>query len=99
MKRPNLNNRICLALAIAVGLILLFPGEQFARVGGGHSYGGGGSGGGDGGGGLFWLVFQGVRFLLYLTIEYPVIGIPLDLIVFGVVIVYFVRRGRTTTSA
>src|SRR6266498_859164 len=99
MKRPSLNNRICLAIAMAVGLILLLPMEQFARVGGGHSYGGGGSGGGGDGGGLFWLIFQAVRFLLYITIEYPVIGIPLDLIVIGGVIVYFVRRGRTTTTA
>src|SRR3984893_7303638 len=84
-----------------IGLGALFlPVEVFARVGGGQSYGGGsGSGGGDGGGAIVWILFHGVRLLLYLTIEYPVIGIPLDIIVIVGLIYYFMRRGSPTTEA
>jgi len=84
---------------ITMGALFL-PVEVFARVGGGQSYGGGsGSGGGDGGGAIVWILFQVVRLLLYLTIEYPVIGIPLDIIVIAGVIYYFMRRGSPTTQA
>jgi len=87
-----------------VTLACLFLSEEAsARVGGGQSYGGGsGGGGGDGAAGaIIWLIFQIFRILIYLTIEYPVIGIPLDIIVIGGVIYYFVRRSRRTepTSA
>ena len=84
-----------------IGLGALFlPVEVFARVGGGQSYGGGsGSGGGGGGGAIVWILFQVVRLLLYLTIEYPLIGIPLDIIVIAGVIYYFMRRGSPTTQA
>lgn len=71
--------------------------EVLARVGGGQSYGGGGGSGGSGGGGggaIIWLIIQIVRALLYLTIEYPVIGIPIDIIVIGGVIYYFARKTR-----
>src|SRR5215471_8101141 len=82
----------------ATAILLLMAGasvEVLARVGGGQSYGGGGShGGGGGGGALIWLVFQLVRLLIYLTIEYPVVGIPLDLIVISLVVLYVVRRNR-----
>lgn len=60
------------------------------RVGGGESYSGGGSsgggsGGGDGGGGeLLYYLF---RFLLWLTVEYPAIGIPVD-----IVVIYFLFK-------
>ena len=63
----------------AIWLVLLAfapAAEALARVGGGSSYGGGG---GDGGG-LFYLVYLIFRVLLWLTIEYPAIGIPLDII-------------------
>ena len=84
--------RVCGALAV----LLLLAIETFGRVGGGQSYGGGGGGGGDGAAGaIIWLVFQLFRMLLYLTIEYPLIGIPLDIIVFaGVVYFFWRRRGR-----
>jgi hypothetical protein len=79
--------------------VCLFSSGALARVGGGQSYGGGGGNGGDGdGGALIWLVFQVVRLLVYLTIEFPVIGIPLDLIVIIAVIYFFVRRSRNKTQ-
>ncbi len=68
---------------LALAGVLLLPLEMFARVGGGQSYGGGGGhgSGGGGGGAILWLVFQLMRLLVYLTIEYPIIGIPLDVII------------------
>src|SRR5215475_7476509 len=74
---------------VIAGVVLLAP-EVLARVGGGQSYGGGsrggGSGGGDGAGALVYLIF---RFLLWLTIEHPAIGIPVDIIVIIGVIYWF----------
>ena len=85
------------------GWLLLVPIDVAARVGGGHSYGGGGrsggggSGGGGDGGAIAWLIFEAIRLLVYLTVEYPAIGIPLDIIVvLGVV--YFFKRRRSTVS-
>jgi ribosomal protein L37AE/L43A len=74
----------------------------FARVGGGDSYGGGssssgsgsgssGGGGSDGSGELIWLA---VRFLFWLTIEHPVIGIPVDIIVIAFVVRWLRNRER-----
>ena len=91
---------------LLAGLTLLTPLSVLARVGGGQGYGGGGGSGGDGdgAGAVIYLLFQIVRLLVYLTIEYPIIGMPLDIIVIGGVIFFFVRRGRsrpqsfTTTS-
>ena len=96
-------NRLLLTRALSAGAVvitLLLPAEGLARVGGGQSYGGGGHGGGGGGGAgaIIWLIFQLVRLLLFLTIEYPIIGIPLDLIVIGGIVFYFFRRNRTTES-
>jgi hypothetical protein len=82
-------------------LLAVFCLEVGARVGGGQSYGGGGNGGsgGDGAAGaIIWIVFQFVRILFYLTIEYPLIGIPLDLVVVGAVIYFFSRRGKGKSS-
>ena len=72
-------------------LSLLVAVEVLARVGGGESYSGGGgsSGGGDGGGDLVYLVF---RFLVWLTIEQPAIGIPVDIAVIVFVIAWWRRR-------
>lgn len=89
-----------LVVVAAFGSLLMLPIEIAARVGGGQSYGGGSSGGGDGddaGGAIIWLIFELVRLLLYLTIEYPAVGIPLDIIVIGGVI-YFFKRKSTTVS-
>lgn len=88
-----------LLLAGAVACLALSPLEVLARVGGGQSYGGGssgGGGGGDGAGAIIWLIFQVFRLLIYLTIEYPVVGIPLDILVACGVAYYFVRRARRT---
>src|SRR6266851_8984848 len=88
-------------LATQLGGLFLLPAEVFGRVGGGQSYGGGG-GHGDGGGGagaIIWLLFQFVRLLVYLTIEDPVIGIPLDIIIMAAIIFYFVKRHRTGSQA
>ena len=81
-------------------LLLVMADEAYARVGGGQSYGKGGGSGGDGdSGALIWLVFQAFRFLVYLTIEYPVIGIPLDILVACGVAYYFVRRARRKSDS
>ena len=40
------------------------------------------------------MIFQLFRLLLYLTIEYPMIGIPLDILVGCGVVYYLVRRVR-----
>jgi inner membrane protein import complex subunit Tim44-like protein len=100
-RHPKLNS-LCLIFALcgAMFLLLEFPNDALARVGGGHSYGGGGNhGSGDGAGGaIIWLAFQAVRLLLYLTIEYPVIGIPLDLLVVGSVIYFFSRSKKSKGS-
>src|SRR6185503_3076631 len=81
--------RTALIVAAVIVLVALAV-DVFGRVGGGHSYGGGSrggsrggsSGGGSGdGGALIWLIFEAIRLLLYLTINYPLIGIPLDIVV------------------
>ena len=74
-------------VGLAVVCALLVGDEAAARVGGGQSFGGGsssgggrsgGSGGGDGD--LIW-------FLIWLCLEHPMIGIPVTLVVVGVVVV------------
>jgi hypothetical protein len=83
--------------AVACALLLLVPIEAIARVGGGQSYGGkgGGSGGGGGDGGAIIAV---VRLLIYLTIEYPAVGIPVDIAVIGFVVWRFARKGSQTAE-
>ena len=83
-----------------MSVCLLLTGEALARVGGGQGYGGGGgNGGGDGdGGAIIWLIFELIRLLVYLTIEYPIIGIPLDIIVIAAVIWFFVFRKSKSPS-
>jgi len=72
--------------------------DVYARVGGGQSYGGGGGHGGGGGGGAGALVYLLVRFLLWLTIEHPVIGIPVDIIVIAIVIYWFAKPSKKSVS-
>src|SRR5436190_1939560 len=97
---PIANCRLT-ARFVAAGLVLLtvalFATEALARVGGGGSYGGGGGSGG-GGGGAGALVYLLVRFLLWLTIEHPVVGIPVDIIVIALVIFWFMRPSRRSVS-
>jgi ribosomal protein L37AE/L43A len=80
--------------ALLLLLSLAVAAEVLARVGGGESYSGGGSssgggGGGGGGGELLYLVF---RMLLWLTLEHPAIGIPVDLVVVAGVVMWMRRR-------
>src|SRR6266704_4732852 len=95
----NLRLKRCLILGSVIVLgAALFAANAWARVGGGQSYGGGGSHGG-GGGGAGALIYLLIRFLLWLTIEHPVIGIPVDIIVIGVVIYWFTRPSKKTVGA
>src|SRR5256886_16073967 len=94
MNQRTLSN---LRKAVAIGgvafLTAALAADVFARVGGGQSYGGGGGHGG-GGGGAGALVYLLVRFLLWLTIEHPVIGIPVDIIVIAAVIYWFAKPSQ-----
>src|SRR5438046_7606426 len=94
----RLTSRILAAIVFAVGASA-FAVEAFARVGGGQSYGGGGHGGGGGGGGIGALVYLLIRFLLWLTIEHPVIGIPVDIIVVILIILWFARSAKKTITS
>src|SRR5258706_7402136 len=70
----------------------------FLRGGGGGGWSGGGGAGGGGGGGAGALIYLLIRFLLWLTIEHPVIVIPVDIIVIGLVIYWFARPTRQSIS-
>src|SRR5213080_1836260 len=100
MNQRTLSN---LRKAVAIGVVTLLTAalaaDVFARVGGGGSYGGGGGHGGGGGGGAGALIYLLIRFLLWLTIEHPVVGIPVDIIVIGVVIYWFTRPSKKTVGA
>jgi endogenous inhibitor of DNA gyrase (YacG/DUF329 family) len=74
----------------------MFPLEAFARVGGGSSYGGGGGHGGSGGDG--GAIIGIVRILLWLTIEYPAVGVPLDVVVVGYVVYRLGWGGRKASE-
>ena len=98
---PIANCRLIAALLIMVLAIfssVFLATEVFARVGGGQSYGGGGSGGSGGGSGAGALVYLLVRFLLWLTIEHPIIGIPVDIIVIALVIYWFAKPSKKSVS-
>lgn len=83
-------------LIAAAAVFLVMPVEVLARVGGGGSYsGGGGSGGGGGGGGAILAV---VRMLIWLTVEYPAVGVPVDIIVVGCVVYRLVRSGKKASE-
>jgi Tim44-like domain len=88
-------------VALSFSFLLLVPIDILARVGGGQSYGGGrsgGSGGSDDGGAIAWLIFELIRLLVYLTIEYPVIGIPLDILFVTGIVVFFYHRKKQSVS-
>src|SRR5437660_11728379 len=83
MNQRTLSNlRKAEAVGVAICLTAVFAADVFARVGGGGSYGGGGGHGG-GGGGARALIYLLIRFLLWLTIEHPVIAIPVNIMVSG----------------
>lgn len=79
------------ARAVAV-LLTIFPLEVLGRVGGGGSYSGGGGHGGSGGGGGGAIIGV-VRLLVWLTVEYPAVGVPIDIAVVGFVVFRIVKRG------
>src|SRR6185295_9863991 len=85
---------------VAVGFAALLASEAWARVGGGGSYGSGGGGGGGGSAGaLIYLLFQILRLLVWLTIEYPYIGIPLDILLVGALFWWlFIRKEKSAPS-
>jgi hypothetical protein len=78
--------------------LILFPLEALARVGGGHSYGGGGGHGGSGGGGGGGAIIGIVRILVWLTVEYPAVGVPVDIVVVGFVVYRFARGGKKASE-
>ncbi len=94
MPRRRLRPLLLVLLLVGSGLLFASP-DLLARVGGGESYSGGGSsssgGGGSSDGGGAELLYYLFRFLLWLTIEYPAIGIPVDIVVL-IVIVRWLRR-------
>jgi hypothetical protein len=94
---PNANcrlkGRILFAFLIVIGGVLMAS-DAWARVGGGQGYGGGGGSGGGGGGGAGALIYLFIRFLIWLTFEHPVIGIPVDIIVIGAVVYWFTRSSK-----
>jgi hypothetical protein len=87
---------VAITVAVWLALLAFAPfSEALARVGGGSSYGGGSGGGGGGDGdGLFYLIYLIFRLLLWLTIEYPAVGIPLDIIFIIVVAYYFLKSDK-----
>src|SRR6266403_1714579 len=87
-----------IAVCATMCAVVFLATETFARVGGGQSYGGGGGSGSGGGGGGGALVYLIVRLLLWLTIEHPVIGIPIDIIVIGSVIYWFAKPSKKSVS-
>ena len=87
-----------LSLAAVAACLVLFPLEVLARVGGGSSYGGGG-GSHDGGSGDGGAIIGVVRLLIYLTVEYPAVGIPVDIVVIVFVVYRLVKRGSKTAEA
>src|SRR6185295_7093907 len=86
-------------MAGAVAVCFAVAGEVLARVGGGHSYGGGGRGGSGGGGGDGGAIIGVVRMLLWLTIEYPAVGVPLDIGIVVFVVYRLARRGSKAAEA
>jgi predicted lipid-binding transport protein (Tim44 family) len=95
-----------LAALAALATILLVTAVAGARPGGGSSFGGsrggssggssGSSGGGGGGGDCTWAI-EIIVFLAQLTIEHPVVGIPLDITL--IVAIWWGIRQNTTTKA
>src|SRR2546423_11770664 len=80
-RRIGLRSAWHLTVLVVSGLtVLALAMDVYARVGGGQSYGGGGGHGGGGGGArapgylLIW-------FLLLLTLEHSLVGIPVGIIV------------------
>ncbi|HVT05606.1 MAG TPA: Tim44-like domain-containing protein [Thermoanaerobaculia bacterium] len=94
-----MKRRPWLAALLLLVISATFAVTATARVGGGQSYGGGsssggGSGGGGGGGEIIFYLF---RFLFWLTFHFPLIGIPVDIVVIYAVYRYLNRQGGSST--
>jgi hypothetical protein len=100
-RNTNFPIRLLLRTALVAGAVavcLAVAGDVLARVGGGQSYGGGGSSGGGGGGGGGAIIGV-VRMLVWLTVEYPAVGVPVDIAVIGFVVYRFARGGSKGAEA
>jgi predicted lipid-binding transport protein (Tim44 family) len=84
-------------VALLAAACALYAASVAARPGGGQSFGGRG-GGGKGGSGGGECAIDIVLFLLELTIEHPAVGIPIDLVVVGVVVIAMLQKGHKETS-
>src|SRR5688572_19442073 len=98
-RRASFSTHIVVVAGVVCAVLLalaVFAPETLARVGGGQSYGGGRSGGGsgEGAGFILWILFR----LLLLTFEYPAIGIPLDIIVIGIVLYFYFKKDKRQPS-
>jgi hypothetical protein len=102
-QNTNFPIRFLLRAALVAGVVavcLAVAGDVLARVGGGQSYGGGGSGGhGGSGGGDGGAIIGVVRILVWLTVEYPAVGVPVDIVVIGFVVYRFARGGSKGSEA
>jgi len=102
-RNTNLLTRFLLRAVLVAGAVavcLAVAGDVLARVGGGQSYGGGGGGGhGGSGGGDGGAIIGVVRILVWLTVEYPAVGVPVDIVVIGFVVYRFARGGSKGSEA
>src|SRR6185312_667821 len=100
-----------LALLLLTGtvtaILLLLADDAIARVGGGHSYSGGGShssggsrgGGSSGGGGDGGAILGLIRMLAWLTVEHPVVGVPVDVAIVGFFVWRFAKGSKNAVEA
>jgi len=80
VKRPPRPSSRCVASVAAILVVAATASVAFARGGGGGNFGGGDGGGGGGGGGGDGLGFL-IWLLLRLCFRYPLIGVPLLIVV------------------
>jgi len=85
MELTKPDRKLLIILLVGISFLLLSE-SLFARAGGGGGFGGGDDGGSGGDGGLGALIF----FLIYFAIQYPLIGIPLIIVV--AIVLYFGQK-------
>lgn len=83
MRPPARPFHAAVALAGAVGIVVVGAGHAWARGGGGHSFSGGSGshGGGGGGDGVGFLIEAIFRLLFWLVFYHPLLGIPLVIVI------------------
>lgn len=99
LTKPDKNWRVLLFLVAVASCFALFAPDALARVGGGGSYSGGGRGGSGGGSGDGGAIIAIVRMLIWLTVEYPAVGVPVDVAVIGFVVFRVARRGSRAAES